>query len=318
MGVAAVAAYSVECRQCGKPIFTRARPGNTIRCRACGHAQRARPQPSQPAGVIPLPRTAATAWEPSSQPRRAYETTEPCPGCAGPLIAGRRGTWRVCPGCGHAVTPAAVAAPYTRGERAPQRQVISQQERDLAALALAQRKGIMLTQLAKLAADDRLAEDSRPVIEWFQDEVKAARSGNRLDELAALLPQAGIRRRHFWQREPAAIDAPAWDDQDGYDGDADGDGSFGEDEDLDDEEDYPHASPAPALPAELTWADALEICGWRLSSTVGGCQVIEAGQWCGAETAHHISGPRHIRDAWICARHYQVLCRVLMSARRPA
>jgi hypothetical protein len=106
-----------------------------------------------------------------------------------------------------------VAAPYDRGGQAV-RQVKSQRERDLEAIALAQRKGIMLSELGALAKDERLHPDSLPVVEWFAAEVQTARSDDRLTELAGLLPESGIRRRRWWQREPAAIEVADYDSED--------------------------------------------------------------------------------------------------------
>jgi integrase len=77
----------------------------------------------------------------------------------------------------------------------------------------------MLAQLDRLADDDRLDPESLPVVEWFRDEVKAAATGGRLDELAALLPQAGIRRRRWWHGRPALDSAGYLDDEDQADED---------------------------------------------------------------------------------------------------
>jgi hypothetical protein len=223
------------------------------------------------------------------------------------LHASPRGTVRVCVARHKRVIPAAVLAPYERDGTAAMRMVKSQAERDLEAIALARRKGIMLTQLGALAGDDRLDPASLPVIDWFRDQVKDAPSGARLDELAALLPQAGLRRRHWWQGQPAA-GALEWDEDD-EDQDVDGTG-------------YPpaiEAAPAAvvARPREMTAADALDVLGWRLTATVGGCQVIEDGQLCGTETRHNVTG-RYVRDAWICTRHYYAVCKVIRNAERPA
>lgn len=271
---------------------------------------RVRQQPAVTAPGIPGP---VRAWEPPGEPRPTCPTAEPCPGCGEPLTAGPRGTWRACGPCHVLVTPAAVQAPYARGDSAPQRQVLSQRERDLAALAIARRKGVMLAQLDALAGDDRLAAESRPTVEWFRDEVKAATTDGRLDELAALLPQAGIRRRHWWQGQPAAIPPPGWDDED----DAGGEDQAGED-------DGHPAVAAAARPVlaivpsgELAAADALDALGWRLSPAAAGCQVTEAGQRCGAEPRHCIRG-RYVRDAWICDPHYYAVCRIIRAAARPA
>ena len=309
MSVATVAAPAVtDCRRCSEPIPTRARPGNTIRCPSCHYPQRYRP-PGQAIPVQHPSAVPAAAWDPPSQPRKPYGPAGACPDCGAPLTASPRGTTRACLPCCQRVTPAGVLAPYERGETAA-RQVVSQAERDLEAISLAQRKGVMLAQLRQLAADDRLHPESVPVVEWFTSEVQAAKSQHRLDELAGLLPQAGIRRRRWWQGEPAAIGAPVYDDDDQ-------DGGYEDAEDWDEDEDDPHAAgPAPAAPRDPAQAAALGACGWHLSPTIGGCQVIEAGHLCGAVTAHQISGPPHIQVAWVCSRHYRALCSAVISGRQ--
>ncbi len=174
------------------------------------------------------------AWEPSSERRRLWQVNEACPECGGGGLHTRgRGTIRVCPTCERRVIPPGVAAPYERGGQAV-RQVKSQRERDLEAVALAQRKGIMLTQLGALAADKRLHPDGLPVVEWFADEVRAAKSDDRLTELAELLPESGIRRR---QGEPAAIEAPDYNDEDQGDDPDNDDGN----PDYSENEGYPRA-----------------------------------------------------------------------------
>jgi len=203
------------------------------------------------------------AWEPASERRRPWKVNEPCPGCGGPLYTSGRGTIRVCLACRHRVTPPGVSAPYQRGGQAV-RQVKSQRERDLEALELVQQKGVMLHQLDELAADDRLDPGSRPVVEWFAAEVRAAKAGDRLTELAGLLPDAGIRRRHWWQGEPAAIEAPDDDVDQGDDPDDDGD-----DED-------PGAWPAPVSKAALPdFTAELAVRSWQfLPHGTGLCGLI--------------------------------------------
>jgi hypothetical protein len=228
-----------------------------------------------------------------------WVTDEPCPGCGEPLAAGPRGTWRACLACHIAATPAAVLAPYARGDGAPQRQVATQRERDLAALALVRCKGIMLAELAELADDDRLTEESRPVVEWFRERVKAASSGHRLDELAALLPDAGIRRRRWWHGQPAAITAPAWDSDDGEDLGHDG-------EDLDDgEADYPLAIEGAAVPDN---AAALARSGYRADPA-----AVDEGRCCIEASTGLSPGPcpgaaaQTFGPYQVCERHYQAL-----------
>jgi hypothetical protein len=121
---------------------------------------------------------------------------------------------RACLACSTRITPPGVLAPYRRDGQAPARQVKSQRESDLEALDLAGRKGVMLAQLRAVADDDRLHPESLPKIEWFAEQVKGAKTDARLDELAGLLGEAGIRRRRWWQGQPAAITA-GYSDEDG-------------------------------------------------------------------------------------------------------
>lgn len=300
---------STECRRCGDPISTRAKLGNTIRCPSCGYAQRFRPA----AQVVPLDETGAAAWEPPSHPRTARETGETCADCSASLLASARGTTRVCPACRARVIPPGVLAPYRRGQDTT-RTVTTQRERDLGAIELAKRKGVMLAQLDALADDPRLDPASLPVVDWFREQVKAAPGNGRLDELAALLPEAGIRRRHWWQGRPAAIEAAAYDDDDGQ---------YDDDDYPDDErETTPAALATPASiaaqqhraqPGPMTWADAVAACGWQLSPVIGGCQIVDHGQLCGAGTAHHIATTTGI-SGWVCNQHHAALCQVLTNA----
>ncbi len=211
MSVATITASIVNCRRCDEPISTRAKAGNTIRCPSCGYAQR-----FQPPGQV-------TSLGAADRPRLASKTTEPCEACQELLYATPRGTWRACGTCTSHITPPAVRTPYARGEAASQRQVKSQAERDLEVLALEDRKGPMLDQLDALADDDKLDTASVRKVGWFREQVESARSDARLDELAALYRQAGIRRRRWWDDEPVAeLDSAG----SGYDGDGqDDDGS---------------------------------------------------------------------------------------------
>jgi hypothetical protein len=94
-------------------------------------------------------------------------------------------------------------------------------------LALAGRKGIMLGQLRALADDGRLGPASVLKVEWFAEQVKAAPGAARLDEMAALFGEAGIRPRRWWQPRPAALTVGYADEDDGEDGYA----AYGEDGD---------------------------------------------------------------------------------------
>jgi hypothetical protein len=246
------------------------------------------------------------AWEPPSLPRDPWLVNESCPGCGEPLCTAGRATVRACLTCRCRVIPPGVSAPYQRADVAA-RQVKSQRERDMEAIALAERKGIMLGQLAEVAGDARLHPASVPIVEWFADQVRAAKTDDRLTELADLLPDAGIRRRHWWQGEPAAIETGGYDQAD-------------DDQDGDYEYDDSPGAHGSNLPTELPpvsatsyYADELAVRGYQLGAggRQGGCQIIETmptGQppgsapvVCGGPGISAIPGGR------ICPPHYEAL-----------
>lgn len=320
--VAGTGAAVITCRHCGGQFPTRTKPGNTARCTGCGYAQRV-PAPARP-GRADQATGPAQGWDPPGGPRAAYRSTDQCPRCSALLLATPRGTVRACsgPACPGLAAPPGVLAPYRRGQDVT-RTVTSQRERDLAAIELARRKGLMLAQLAALAGDPRLDPASVPVIDWFREQVKDASGGTRLGELAALLPEADIRRRKWWQGRPAAIQAPA----PRYAGEDDDDGQDYEDQDDEDDEDQDEdevppaalATPASiaaqqhrAQPQPMTWARAITACGWRLSPVTGGCQIIEHAGLCGAALGGSITG------GWVCAGHYAGLCAVITEHNRRA
>lgn len=179
--VTSLAAPSMRCGRCGEPIVTRAKPGNTVRCRKCGYAQRFRPHgdvAARGAGGVGVADGGAV-WDPPSTPRGTSEDRGPCPSCGGAVVVSPGGTVWVCRGdCGK-VAPSGVLAPHQR-DTSPARQVRTQRERDLDALALAKSKGIMLAQLKMLAGDTRIDPVHLPAIEWFADEVRGATSQARL------------------------------------------------------------------------------------------------------------------------------------------
>lgn len=254
--------------------------------RSVSESGTARPAGRRPAAGTAAPAVALT-WEPPAEPRYPCMTTEPCPHCDQPLKGTR--TLRAC--TAHLrVTPRGVRAPYER-DTGTGRQVKSQRERDLDAIRLAKRKGFMLAQLDRLGADDRLHPESRPVVEWFAEEVKTAAAGARLDELAALLPDADIRRAHWWQGTPAEIEPADYND----DGQAD---ELAADEPL-------ALGPAPARATD--YAGAMAVLGWRMTrEPVDGCQVGA----CGAPWAEHIA-----TASWAgglaCRRHLAALDQVI-------
>ena len=214
-------------------------------------------------------------------PRGPAETGEECPGCGALLCAGPRGTWRVCLACCWTVVPAGVAAPYAAGDGGGRR-VVGQRERDMAAIALARRKGVMLAQLAKLAADPRLHPEAGPVLDWLAGQVREAASDGRLGELAAVAadPAAGIRPRSWWRGDPGPL--PALEPGGGGDGwgvaDDDGwdDDEPGRDDDDDGGGDEPGVVAGVVVAGPVAdWAAELAARDWALGPHgPGTCQVV--------------------------------------------
>src|SRR5215469_8493639 len=172
----------LTCLECGNQWDVRPRADGsmpiTARCPktrgGCGKLRKVpRVMHSGTAGHEPA------TWNPPSDPRQPRPTVEPCPDCGEARVyASARGTIRVCVACRRRVTPRGVLAPYERGTEVT-RAAKSQRERDLEALDLAGRKGIMLDQLHGLADDDRLDRASVLKLEWFAEQVKTAASGAR-------------------------------------------------------------------------------------------------------------------------------------------
>jgi hypothetical protein len=268
-------------------------------CRASASANRKRSEtkrtvsdnrPVRAAAVTAVQLPAALTWDPPSPQPELCQTREPCPGCGTGLHGTPGGTLRFCLACEQQVTPPGVLAPYERGGEVA-RQVKSQRERDLDAVALAQHKGLMLAQLAQLAADKRLHPASIPFVDWYRDQVKDAGTRTRLDELADLAKSAesGIHRRHWWQDEPAAIEAHADDYED------QGGGS------------YPDAIPAsvtPPAPHPVTIQPHQWPHGWSMSAPLPSrqCQVRDphAGQCT-------MPGTRAVPLARVCDAHYRIM-----------
>lgn len=299
----------LSCPECGNQWDVTPRADGSMplasRCpKSRGGCGKLRKIPRSPAS----PGQPAAGWDPPSEPRRPGQVTEPCPHCGGQRVhAEPRGTVRMCPDCRRQVTPPGVLAPYQRGAEIT-RAYKSQRERDLEALDLAGRKGIMLAQLRAAAGDDRLDPASLPKVEWFADQVKTAAAGGRLDELAALWQESGIRPRRWWQGRPAAITA-------GYGADAeDGYAASGEDgEDHDDEPAARLATPAgiaAGQPQRATWADAFAAYGWRLAPADGSgiCPVITSEGRCRQPPGGHPPVTDGIvPDGWPCEPHYLAL-----------
>ncbi len=223
---------------CGHSWESPAAPGSTIRCPNCGKGARMpadRPRTAAQArgvGAAGDDDGLATAWEAEGPPARWLDCLGPeagqnCGTCGSPMRWTGAHTAIACPGHDTAtwsISPgvrdrsaANAAALDKRANRTaatiadPAAERARRAGTDRAAIELAQRKGIMLRQLAELADDKRLHPDSLPIVEWFEREARAATTDERLDALADLLPESGIRRRHWWQGAPEALDP--WDDQ---------------------------------------------------------------------------------------------------------
>lgn len=301
----------MECAACGNRWEVGPKPDGTMpvgaRCpKDRGGCGKVRKVPRAGIASVCLPAVAASGWDPPSEPREVRVTAEPCPHCGEARVyAEPRGTIRVCVGCRKRVTPPGVLAPYERGTEVT-RAAKSQRERDLEALDLAERKGVMLGQLHDLTAEDKLTPGSAMKAEWFAEQVKAATTGTRLDELAERFKDAGIRRRHWWHDRPAL--SAGYDDED--------------DEDGYDEDDEPDTTVVLATPASIavqqhraqlhrmTWAEAIAAFGWRLSPVADGCQIINLGRVCGTWSEHHIG------DGWVCGSHHAMLCHVITEHNR--
>lgn len=294
---------ATPCKACGQPISTRVR-GNTVRCPSCKTPNYIPKTAPGTAAVVPLrPGDGAAVWEPAPVPAvEPDEVDEDCPDCGTPLVWSAGGTLHYCETCEEPVFPAELLPDVD--EEDPRR-VPTRAERDLAAIALAQRKGVMLAQLDELATDDRLDPASLPIVEWFREEVKAAGTSGRLDELAALLPEAGIRRRRWWQGRPALDPADYLDE---------------EDQEDDDEKDDPAAAGYPvraiAAPA-VNHAAIVRANGFYdldPAAPAGQCQVINLRSGMNGQPypvpapcyggAFHAFGPYRL-----CPSHYQHFAR---------
>lgn len=325
----------MTCAECGKQWDVSPRPDGTMpvmtRCPkargGCGKLRRipqsAHAAPGAPRAVVPA------GWDPPSQPRSAVQTTEACPGCgASGLLATPRSTARYCRQCKRLVIPGRVAAPYQRGTGST-REARSQRERDLEALELARRKGIMRGQLDAIAADDRLTPESLAAVEWFAEQVRTATTGQRLDELADLYAAQKIRRRGWLQGRPPAITA-------GYPEDP-GDAQDDEDEDWDDEWDDEDDSGEPGTavvlatpgsiaaqqhraqpPQPMTWLEAVAELGWRIVPVPSwdGCQISADGARCPERETRGRIGPPTTMGGWACAAHYHTVVNLIGETNR--
>lgn len=319
---------ALRCAGCGGQWTVTARADGTMpassRCpRKQGGCGKLRKVP-RAAGRATAATVPAPGWDPPSVPRQPRPCDGPCPHCgAHEVYAEARGTVRACLACRRKVIPPGVLAPYERGTEVT-RAAKSQRERDLEALALAGRKGVMLGELRNLADDGRLDDASAMKVEWFAEQVKTAANGGRLDDLAGLFAAERIRPRGSFQR-PVAITA-------GYDGeDEEYDEDDEDDEDQADDEAAPISGPAAAavlatpagsaaLRERATWADAFAAHGWRLAPLRGdsACQVVErGGQRCAEEIGGHPPVSDGLtRDGWTCSGHYYALAETSVSINR--
>ena len=285
-------------------------------CRARAHRQRNTGKP-RPAGVVPLPQAAGPAgWDPPSQRRGPYETAEPCPDCAGPLTAGPRGTRRMCRACQRRVTPPGVSAPYERSEGQPARQVRSQRERDAERRDVAERKAVLAGELRKLLDTGGLDDGSAGRAESYLDDVRAAGTMARLDELVEEFQGERLRKRGwFGGRVPAEIGAGDH-DEDQDDGDDDG----GKDQDqAGDDRGWPRA--IPAAPPPVDYAAELAIRNYQVNRDAppGQCQITElrppacpggGPAPCGAAGRHAFAGAR------VCQVHHAALSAPMAGGQR--
>jgi len=218
-------------------------------------------------------------------------------------LASPRGTWRACQTCQVHTTPAAVQAPYARREAAAQRQVKSQAERDLEAIALEDRKGPMLDQLDALENGGKLDTASLRKIRRFREWVDCAQSDARLDELVELFRQAGIRPRRWWHGKPAPELESA---ESAYDDDGQATDDYGAKSE--------HA-PAAKRTAAVDYAAELAARNWIMRPHgAGTCHIIEQTPHGWTNTEPQQCAPRAgfvIPGGAVCNSHYRALTTAL-------
>jgi hypothetical protein len=235
--------FTLECRAnatgpgCGNRWTSDAGPRKTVRCPACDKPRgmpASRPATAAAARAADQPDDSLTALWAAEQPPASWRDSlgadagKGCGQCGRPMrwtgahtaiICASCQQWSISPGVRGRVA-AYAAALDQRANRTAARSADPTAERDRraevdrAAIELARRKGVILSQLAALRSDTRLHPDSLPVVEWFAAQVRAADRDERLDELADRLAESGIRRRHWWQGAP---ELEAGDDYDDYD-----------------------------------------------------------------------------------------------------
>jgi len=330
-GTVASGPVTVRCPSCSRSWEVQPKPDGarpkTARCAAyrggCGRVVKVPQQAATGSPAVKGTGPAPAVWDPPSQARRERLVAEQCPQCgAGEIWASPRGTIRVCASCGP-VTPRGVAAPYERGTGST-REARSQRERDDDAKKTVIVAGEFLRRVEALAADPRIHPASGDLLGWYAEEIadaRKARSGRRLAELAvefgADLKDGAIRRRYWWQGQPAAITAEPDDAAD----DA-------QDDDYDEDDECPGDAPAaltasaPAVPAvvagpqRMTWAEALAALGWRIMPVAewAGCQIVsQGGNRCGSpeEQAPYRVGPPDQRGGWACGTHHFQLTQMI-------
>lgn len=314
--------------------------GVTLQCAACGLSWTVFPKPD---GTLPggarcpkarggcgklrkIGRTAvpaaapAAGWNPPSAPRPERDAAEPCGKCGSAVKTDRRGITRWCPACNMLITPPGVLAPYERGSDVT-RAARSQRERDDDAKKTVLIAGEFLRRVRGMLDDPKIHSASADLLGWYDEEITEARrsrDGRRLAELAdeftADREAGAFRRLHWWQGQPAALEATH--EGDDYEDDDDG------------QDDEPAAvtlatpastaaQPQPAQPRKMTWAEALAACGWRIASATGTCQVIdEHGRHCEAGTGSPPITDQIGRHAWLCQWHYGTLGAAIIETNR--
>jgi len=165
----------------------------------------------------------------------------------------------------------------------------------------------MLDRLDALAGDNKLDTASVRKVRWFRDQVESAHSDARPDELAALFPRAGIRRRRWWHDEPVAeLDSA----RSGYDGDGqDGDGQDGDGQDADEQDDdSSRAATGPAPASAVDYVAELADRNWVLKPHGPGvCHIVARGWGDGSADPCARRADRVIPGGMVCDHHHQAL-----------
>jgi predicted RNA-binding Zn-ribbon protein involved in translation (DUF1610 family) len=300
---------TLTCGGCGADITTRAAAGSSARCPGCGRTKKV------PAGrtttALPAAVVAITGWHPTPVEVEVEASEYECPDCDTPLVWEPAGTLLWCECCEEPLFPPELepSAPDT----ADPRRVATQAERDALALAVAERRAIVLDAIGRVLDDDKLTPASRGRLEWYQAEVGKATSMARVAELAEALGNEKVRRRGWFTPDatnPAQIiDAEIVDDED-QDDEEDQD----DDEEYDDEDQAPLAIAAPAAAAESRREFDLRNYRINLDAPPGHCQVVAPARWSGDPVSHYPCGGAGLRvyaGVRVCDGHRDALCRPL-------